>query len=93
MSDSEQPLTGLALERKFLHDICNHLAVLQGSMQIVMMKAKKNPQEFKVEDMMQRLQKGMDALDKLNKEVANRREFVIGLSEKNENPAEAVKTA
>ncbi|MCX6116761.1 MAG: hypothetical protein NT027_04415 [Proteobacteria bacterium] len=64
-------------ERVFLHDICNALAVVQGSLHIVIFKGKKVPPAITFEQAIERLQKGLEAVEKLNTLVSARRDYVV----------------
>ena len=61
-------------ERKFLHDIANHIVVAQGMSSFVMKAAKENrPLEEKD---IERLQKTIDAIKKMTDLLKERRELL-----------------
>ncbi len=64
-------------ERSFLHDMCNGLAVVQGSMHLVIMKSKKIPSAITLEEAAQRLEKALASVEKMNKMIAERRDRLI----------------
>lgn len=65
-------------ERKFLHDIANHLVVAQGMSSFVMKAAKENrPLEEKD---IERLQKTIDAIKKMTEQLKERRAILHSVS-------------
>jgi len=65
-------------ERRFLHDISNHIVVAQGMASLVQKTLKDNPNVAQTE--MERLGKALDALKKLTEELKARREVLHSLS-------------
>ena len=63
-------------ERIFLHDLCNAMAVSQGLIHLIMLKAKKDPPELKLDDMIARLEKVLASVDRMNKLVNDRRNVI-----------------
>jgi cob(I)alamin adenosyltransferase len=76
---SELSLEDLALgERKFLHDMANHLVVAQGMSSFVMKAIKENrPLEEKD---VERLQKTIDAIKKMTDQLKERRAVLHSVS-------------
>ncbi len=72
MTPSEDP-TG---ERSFLHDLSNLVAVVQGNLHLLSVKAKKNPDAFKTEDVMKRVEPALASMTKLVELLNSRREQV-----------------
>jgi cob(I)alamin adenosyltransferase len=65
-------------ERKFLHDIANHLVVAQGMSSFVMKAVKENrPLEEKD---VERLQKTIDAIKKMTEQLKERRAILHSVS-------------
>jgi cob(I)alamin adenosyltransferase len=65
-------------ERKFLHDIANHLVVAQGMSSFVMKAVKENrPLEEKD---IERLQKTIDAIKKMTEQLKERRAILHTVS-------------
>lgn len=65
-------------ERKFLHDMANHLVVAQGMSSFVMKVAKENkPLEEKD---IERLQKTIDAIKKMTEQLKERRTVLHSVS-------------
>ncbi len=63
-------------ERKFLHDIANDIVVAQGMCSFVLKKVKDNrPLEEKD---LERLEKTIEAINKMTKKVKERRAVLIG---------------
>jgi Ribonuclease G/E len=63
-------------ERKFLHDIANDIVVAQGMCTFVLRKVKENkPLEEKD---LERLEKTLEAINKMTKKIKDRRAILIG---------------
>lgn len=65
-------------ERRFLHDISNHIVVAQGMASLVQKTLKDNPNVGHTE--LDRLGKAIDALKKMTEELKERREILHSLS-------------
>jgi hypothetical protein len=72
--DDEKVLEIVMGERKFLHDISNHIVVAAGMVNFAYKALKNNPtvdvKEF------ERLEKAMDAISKMSEKLKERREFL-----------------
>ena len=64
-------------ERVFLHDMCNGLAVVQGSMHLIIMKSKKTPPAITLPEAVQRLEKALESVEKMNKIIVQRKDKLI----------------
>lgn len=67
-------------QRAFMHDISGALAIAQGMLDMVMSTVQKDPKLSRAD--IERLQKSMNALEKLTNIVAENREFLIFLDQK-----------
>jgi hypothetical protein len=72
MTPAEDP-TG---ERTFLHDLSNIVAVAQGNLHLILLKAKKNPGEMKVEDVLAKVEQSLTSMNKMVEFLNARREVV-----------------
>jgi Ribonuclease G/E len=63
-------------ERKFLHDIANSLVVAQGMTTMVLRKVKENSTLEAKE--IERLEKVLEAVNKMGKQIKDRRAILIG---------------
>jgi hypothetical protein len=72
MTPSEDP-TG---ERTFLHDLSNVVAVAQGHLHLIVMKAKKNPDALKVDDLLKKVDTILASMNKTIELLNARREVV-----------------
>jgi signal transduction histidine kinase len=65
-------------ERKFLHDLANPLSIAHGNLRIALRKmdglGEKDPQ---VREVLERLNKAMEACEKMAKQVADRRQVLM----------------
>ena len=72
-------------ERKFLHDVANPLSIAHGNLKIALRKLDgvidKDPQ---LREVLERLNKAMDACEKMAKQVGDRRQVLM---EKQQSPA------
>lgn len=65
-------------ERVFLHDLCNSLAVAQGSLLLLINKlAKSHDPQLSREEIQGKLMKTLDAIEKMNKLTAARRTVLM----------------
>lgn len=64
-------------ERAFLHELCNATAVTHGILHLIMMKAKKNPSEMRSEDLLLRVEKALESVEKMNKLIFDRRSILL----------------
>ena len=74
-------------EKQFLHDISNLIAICYGNIKIVSTKLAKNPEAVTQDYLSGRLLKSLDAFDKLNALIAERRDLIIQEQEASENQA------
>lgn len=74
MSDSKF-LEVLAEERKFLHDVSNHIVVAHGMASFVLRSIKNNPAVDAKE--VERLEKSVEAINKMTELLKNRRNVLI----------------
>jgi len=63
-------------ERKFLHDIANHIVVAHGMASVVIKKLKDNPSVEAKE--IERLEKSIEAINKMSQEIKARRAVLMG---------------
>lgn len=65
-------------ERKFLHDVANPLSIAHGNLKIALrrMDGLKN-QEPDLRDILDRLQKAMEACEKMAKQLGDRRQAIM----------------
>lgn len=77
-NDSPELKEQIMSERRFLHDISNHIVVAQGMASLVQKSLKDNPNVGQAE--MDRLGKALDALKKLTDELKARREVLHNMS-------------
>lgn len=68
-------------ERAFLHELCNATAITHGILHLIMMKAKKTPGEMKSEDILLRVEKAFESVEKMNKIIFERRAILLKHSE------------
>lgn len=66
-------------ERKFLHDISNHIVVAHGMTTFVLREIKDNPTVNAKE--VERLEKALDSITKMSEELKVRRELLHSMSE------------
>jgi hypothetical protein len=69
----------IANERKFLHDLANHIVVAHGMATFVLRTIKANPSVEPKE--IERLEKSIDAINKITELLKNRRANLIATSE------------
>jgi hypothetical protein len=79
MTPAEDP-TG---ERAFLHDLSNILAVAQGNLHLILLKAKKSPGDLKVEDLLAKVEVSMSSMNKMVEFLNARRDIVRTAATKN----------
>ena len=76
---SEEKIKELVLdERKFLHDLSNHIVVASGMLNFAYRVLKDNPTIEAKE--LERLQKSMDAISKMTELLKSRREMLHSMS-------------
>ncbi len=66
----------LAEERKFLHDISNHIVVAHGMATFVLRSIKENP-NIETKDV-ERLEKSLEAINKMTDLLKERRSVLVG---------------
>ena len=64
-------------ERKFMHDLANPLAVAHGNVKIIIRKLRKDENAMTVKEIMERLDKTIEALDRTTEMMAGRRAIII----------------
>jgi hypothetical protein len=75
MSDIDEVIKELALEeRKFLHDISNHIVVAHG-MTTFVLRALKDNQAVAAKEM-DRLEKALEAISQMSEQLKQRRELL-----------------
>ncbi|NRA65092.1 MAG: hypothetical protein HRU19_11460 [Pseudobacteriovorax sp.] len=62
-------------ERKFIHDICNPLAIAQGNVKLIIRKLKKNSISD-LSEVLERLDKAAEAFDRVDDLIEDRREWL-----------------
>lgn len=72
MSETQAPKS----ERAFLHDLCNSMAVAQGVLQLLIVKVQKQPTTISADDVLTKAKKALDAIEKMNKHVNDRRNVI-----------------
>ena len=70
----------LAEERKFLHDISNHIVVAHGMATFVLISLKDNPNVEAKE--VERLEKSIEAINKMTDLLKERRTILVGTTPK-----------
>lgn len=76
----------LKSERAFLHELCNTLAVSQGLLHMTLMKSRKAQPDLNVEDILSRVEKALESIEKANKLVLDRRAAITQHFERAKHP-------
>jgi hypothetical protein len=72
-------------ERKFLHDVANPLSIAHGNLKIALRKLDAfKDQDPQIREAMERLNKAVEACEKMSKQVGDRRQTLMS---KDQSPA------
>lgn len=71
-----------ANERKFIHDLANPLAIAQGNIKLVLRNISKNPGTLPSEQVMTRLQKINDSIERISAMLSDRRQSIVESDQK-----------
>jgi hypothetical protein len=66
-------------ERAFLHDMSNVIAIVQGTVQLMMRKIQKSPSEAKIEDVVVKLEATTKSINRMVDLLNARREILRNL--------------
>ena len=69
-------------ERAFLHDMSNVIAIVQGTVQLMMRKIQKSPSEVKIEDVVVKLEATTKSITRMIDLLNARRELLRNLEPK-----------
>lgn len=61
-------------EQEFLHDLCNAMTIAQGSLQLLVAKLRKNPVELAIEDVLRKVERSLESVEKMTVLVKSRRD-------------------
>ncbi len=70
-------------ERQFIHDLANPLAIAQGNIKLTLRKLSKDPASLSSEQMVTRLQKINDSLERMAVILSERRQEVMEILKTN----------
>jgi hypothetical protein len=70
-------------ERKFLHDVANPLSIAHGNLKLALRKMEKaKGQDPELQEILERMQKAMEACEKMAKQVGDRRQSLMDKEQK-----------
>jgi hypothetical protein len=70
-------------ERKFLHDVANPLSIAHGNLKLALRKMEKaKGEDPELQEILERMQKAMEACEKMARQVGDRRQLLMDKEQK-----------